>query len=203
LLSQLPALLAALPQPRPLRMLGLTSCESGEGVSTVAAQLSTLLARTGHGRVLLVDANLAAPAAHVFFGLRQGPGLVEVLLDDVAPADVVQPSGVANLAILAAGQASGRLAQAQEALFQPGTLEALKTDFDLVVFDLPACRSGPFPVRLGGLLDGVLLVIEAERASRDVIGREKELLVGANVPLLGAVLNKRRQYVPGWLRRYL
>jgi Mrp family chromosome partitioning ATPase len=169
----------------------------------VTAHLAAALAGSGQGRVLLVDANLARPAGHTFFGLASGPGLVEVLLEGAAPADVIQSSGVANLAVLAAGQPAGRLVQAQEALAQPGTVQTLKTDFDVVVFDLPASHCGPFTARLAGQLDGVLLVIEAEAAPRDVVGREKELLAGASVPLLGAVLNKRRQYVPGWLRRCL
>jgi Mrp family chromosome partitioning ATPase len=196
-------LLSALPAPPEDSpggpILGLTSCDCGEGVSTVAAQLAGAAASAGLGRVLLVDANLARPAAHRFFGLGPRPGLVEVLLDGAVPADVIQASGLPSLSVLAAG----RLVQAQEALALGGALQALKPDFELVVVDLPECRSGPLAARLAAQLDGVLLVIEAEGPRPEAVEREKELLVQAGAPLLGAVLNKRRQYLPRWLERYL
>jgi Mrp family chromosome partitioning ATPase len=185
------------------RTLGLTSSASGEGVSTVAAQLAVAAARFGMGRVLLVDANLARPAAHRAFGLDPGPGLAELLLEGQARADVLQPAGIEHLAVLTAGRLGGRLAQAQEALVQGAILEALKAEFDLVMFDLPASRAGPFTARLAARLDAVLLVVEAEKAPHETVQREKELLARAGAPLLGAVLNKRRQYLPDWLQRRL
>ncbi len=191
---------AGAPAPR---TLGLTSCTAGEGVSTVAAQLAWAAASAGTTRTLLVDANLARPTGHTFFAVEACPGLVDVLLDGAAPAEVIQPTARANLFVLAAGQSAGRLAQAQEALAQESALANLRADFDLVILDLPASASSPLTARLGGLLDGVLLLIGAEGPRRDVVQREKELLAGAGVPLLGAVLNRRRHYLPGWLRRCL
>ncbi len=47
-----------------LRTLGVTSCSRGEGVSTLAAGLAATAAVLGDARVLLIDANFAAPAAH-------------------------------------------------------------------------------------------------------------------------------------------
>jgi Mrp family chromosome partitioning ATPase len=170
----------------------------------VAAQLAAAAARCRAGGVLLVDANLARPAAHKVFALQGGPGLAEILLKGEPPAGVLQPSGLANLTVLAAGLpagAPGRLAQALDAL--PGALQALQSDFELVVLDLPACSAGPLTARLAGQLDGVLLVIAAEGTRREAVQREKDLLAQANARLLGAVLNKWRRYTPGWLQRYL
>ena len=72
-----------------------------------------------------------------------------------------------------------------------------------MVFDMPAAGRLGFLVRLASLVDGVLLVVEAERVRWEVARRPIEQLTRANVHLLGAVLNKRRQHVPNWLYRTL
>src|SRR5437763_2361808 len=77
------------------RALGVTSCRRGEGVSTVAACLAATAAASGQGPVLLVDADLARPAAHSLLGVSPAPGLSEALADRSVPP-VVQPSPVAG-----------------------------------------------------------------------------------------------------------
>ena len=186
----------------PLRTLGLTSCAGGEGVSTVAAQLACAAASSGLGRVLLVDANLARPSVHHLFALESWPGLAEVLLEAVPVGDLIQPTGVANLAVLAAGRVGERLSRLHAAL-EETPLEALQEGFDLIVFDLPATTAGPSTARLAARLGGAMLVIEAESTPSDSALREAELLAQAGVRLLGVVFNKQRQYVPSWLNRHL
>src|SRR5438552_3819037 len=87
---------------RPLRTLGLTGCAGGEGVSTVAARLAAEAAVTRREPVLLVDANLTHPTAHQLLEVQPGPGLAEVLGGTAELPDVVQPSPVARLSVLAA-----------------------------------------------------------------------------------------------------
>ena len=82
-------------------------------------------------------------------------------------------------------------------------LNEYKRHFTLLVIDIPAPTELNGSVCLASQLDGVVLVIEAERADGRVALRTKQQLVDANVNLLGVVLNKRRQHVPGWLYRRL
>jgi Mrp family chromosome partitioning ATPase len=52
-------------------------------------------------------------------------------------------------------------------------------------------------------VDGVVLVVEADRTKRDQIQRAQRTIEMANGNLLGLVLNKRRYVVPRWLYRKL
>jgi capsular exopolysaccharide synthesis family protein len=184
------------------RTLGLTSCASGEGVSTVAAQLAITAASAGQ-RVLLLDANLERPSLHRLFALKRGPGFAHALGEDSRLEDVIQSSALPNLSVLTAGQVDTDMAPCQDTAALAAFVGAAKRAFPLVVFDLPALARTNFTARLAGLLDGVVLVVEAERVRRALVRHEKEMLEQAGTVLLGAVLNKRRQYVPTWLSRFL
>lgn len=180
-----------------LRTIGLTSSQSGEGVSTVAAQLAATAASGSDHRILLVDANLGRPKLHRTFDCPLSPGLGEVLVRPSCAAAAIRPTAVPNLSVLPAGEAPNRALIDAAELTE--ALEAIRNGQDLVVFDLPAAGLSSFALRIAGLLDGVILVVEAERIRWEVAQRAKQLLVRANAQLLGAVLNKRREHVPTWL----
>lgn len=184
-----------------LRTLGLTSSEPGEGVSTVAAQLAVVAATGSPYRVLLVDANLARPTVHRLFELPLTPGLADVVSDPTGASEAIRPTALPNLSVLCAGKSEssawldgGELSEA---------FEAVRTGHDLVVVDLPAVGQSSAALRWARLLDGVILVVEAERVRGEVVQRVKQRLAGANATLLGAVLNKQREHLPGWLNRNL
>jgi len=188
---------------RALRTLGLTSCSSGEGVSTVASQLAATAATYGDRQVLLVDCNLSRPSVQQTFEVDLSPGLAEVLRNDRQLADAVQSSPVANLSVITAGDLDGAVAKAYDSAGLFEVVAALEREFELVVFDMPAAGQASSAISLAGLLDGVLLVVEAERVRWEVAQRAQEVLTRAGARLLGAVLNKRRQHVPDWLYRTL
>lgn len=185
-----------------LRMLGVTSCYRGEGVSTVASQLAVAGATAGGLPVLLVDANLARPVVHRTFAVSPSPGWSDVLGDPRQVNVAIRPSGVKNLSVLPAGTPDRRN-WSYEGSGLGDVLKAIRTEFELVIVDLPPVGQTSAAMRLAGWMDGVLLVVEAERVRYEVAQRTRELLGRSNVHLLGAVLNKRRQYVPNWLYRTL
>ena len=185
----------------PITTLGVTSCYPGEGVSTVAVQLSVAAAATGM-RVLLVDLNWKRPTIHETFGVARGPGLSEALASEGRQAPPVQASEIPNLSLLTVGNFVGDFNLVVSLETMAGLIRSLQ-DYDLVVFDLcESVEAGP-SLSLSSLLEGVLLVIEAERVRWEVALRVKELLVRSGVNVLGAVLNKRRQRIPRWLYRTL
>jgi Mrp family chromosome partitioning ATPase len=190
--------------PDPLRAVGLTSCHRGEGVSTVAAALARTAAAFGEQTVLLVDfnlADLAGPGAAERFGLDDGPGVTEVLAGSATWQAAVQPAAGENLWILPAGAL--RDGRAADAATLPALMGDLTNQFDLVLFDLPAAGTASAVLRVGRHLDGVLLVVEAERIRREVAARATDQLEAAGCRVLGAVLNKRREHVPAWLYRLM
>ena len=129
-----------------------------------------------------------------------GPGLAELALKEAVISDVLHVcSRPENLAILLAGEAAGEPARVYRSSVLVDVVNTLRRDFCLIVVDLPEANLASPLVRLSGFLDGVLLVVAANGVRREAARRTKELLTRSEVPLLGAVLNKRRQELPRWL----
>lgn len=190
--------LGATDTSRPIRSLGVTSCSRGEGVTTVAAQLAATAARSLGLPVVLVDCNCANPGVHRAFDLPIGPGLRGALSETRPVSEFVQPSSVANLSLLTAGGPGQGTALELNSPNVACLLGELKQEFSLLIVDLPAIGHG-VAAGIGALLDGLLLVVEAEKVRWEAAQRTTASLRGAGGNLLGVVMNKRKYHVPDWL----
>jgi Mrp family chromosome partitioning ATPase len=82
-------------------------------------------------------------------------------------------------------------------------LQALSAVFDYTLINCPSIKNSYEAAMLAPGVDGVVLVVEADRTKRDQIQRAQRTIEMANGNLLGLVLNKRRYVVPRWLYRKL
>jgi protein-tyrosine kinase len=178
----------------PLRAIGLLGCAGQEGVSTVAGALAAEAAATLRAPVLLVDGHFARPATQ--FEL----GLAEALRDGTPLAELIRPTSVPGLSLLAAGTADD-LSAAGSAGWA-GLVEALKDEFALVVWDLPPADAAGPAADVAARLDGLVLVVEAERTPLETV-RRAAVALQSRGHLLGVVLNKRPTHTPDWLNRFL
>jgi protein-tyrosine kinase len=173
------------------RTIGVTSCESGEGVSTVAVNLAVCGAHSGC-RVLLVDANTMSPSLARTLLVAPRPGLAELLTGDADLHECIYTTATEGLSVLPAGPLSAADQADYDWTRLRPIINQLTADHQLVIFDLPPVNAlSPCPV-IASLLDGVLLVVEAEHTGSDAALRGKRQLCAANVKLLGVVLNKGR-----------
>ena len=77
-------------------------------------------------------------------------------------------------------------------------LQSLAAKFDLLIVDLsPLDVAGA--LEWATLLDGIVIVVEAERVRWQMAARSIAVLEQAGGNVLGTVINKRRDYVPQWL----
>ncbi len=195
-------LLASLNNPEdPQAAMAVTSYHRGEGTSTVAANLSAALAQLTGKRVLLVDTNLMNPSVHQIFGIHQSPGLIELFQNGNTEAIPIQHSPVKNLDLLPSGQGAFNLSSIYESPLLDQMMAAWRKEYSFVIFDWPALNETTAGIRMAGMMDAALLVIEAERTRWEVLLRPREMLVHGGIKACGAVLNKRRFYIPGWLYR--
>jgi Mrp family chromosome partitioning ATPase len=164
----------------------------------VAAQLAATAARSLGLPVVLVDCNCANPGVHRAFDVPIGPGLRDALAETGPVREFLQPSSVANLSLLTAGTPGPGTGLTFNSPNLSCLLGELNQEFNLVIVDLPAIGQG-VAAGIGALLDGLVLVVEAEKVRWEVAQRTTASLRGAGANLLGVVMNKRKYHVPDWL----
>jgi capsular exopolysaccharide synthesis family protein len=201
-----------------IKTLLFSSSTEGEGSSTVLVNFAIMLASEG-GRVLVVDANLRKPSLHHVFNVEKGNGLAELILKRGVLASLVKRTQYDHLSLITAGKfESGPLVPRgpkavdsgrynPSVLFESKVLESLIQEMraaaDWVLFDSPAINAFNDAIALGSKVDGVVMVVEAEKVRWEVAQRAKTLLEKGNANVIGAVLNKRHYYIPEWLYKTL
>ena len=174
------------------KLVGVTSCGRGAGVSSVAAGLASSLSETGDGNVLLVDMNIQGGAAQQFYKGKPGCGVDDVLkVEDRKEARVQENLYVAAEPVTSSDQLPAALPK-----HLLGLIPKLKaSDYDYIIFDMPAVTQTSMTPRLARLMDMVLLVIESEKTNQNVAKKVISLLAESEANV-SAVLNKTRSYVP-------
>ena len=75
-------------------------------------------------------------------------------------------------------------------------VEALRANYDWVVVDGAPVTVYSDAGILAGWVDGVVLVVEAERTRAEVVTQAKRALEEAGAHIFGAVLNRQRYHIP-------
>lgn len=179
------------------KLVGVTSCDHGAGVTTLASGLAAALSKTGDGTALLVDMNTADGRTHSFYRGKPGCGPTEIP-DESQEADAgFNP----NLSLTPAPQDQrkhDRLARLLPPSFNHLVPKLKATEYDYIVFDMPRVSPRSVTPRLSGQMDIVLMVIESERTGQQRANRAMSLMREARATVV-AVLNKCRDYVPARL----
>ncbi len=172
----------------PLNRLLITSALPQEGKSFLTSNLSVLIAATG-SRLLIIDADLRRPNLHKLFELENTQGLSTVLAGIHSFDECVIETHVPNLHVLLAGPTPPNPAELLGSERMTELLDSITT-YDMILIDSPPVNVVADPLMLSSLVDGVLVIIEANATSRSLVARTRDLLMEVNANVLGAVVNK-------------
>jgi capsular exopolysaccharide synthesis family protein len=188
---------------RPIQTLAVASSVSGEGASTIAAGLAISLAENGAGEILLVDCNFRSPSLDRRLGVEGRPGLTDAVLADADPAEFTTPSGLPALTVMTSGNFR---ADSSRVLASDGFktfLADMSHSYSLVILDSAPINGSRDTTILSTLVDGLLLVIQAERTNYEVIAKAQERIASGGGNIIGTALNRRRYHIPEALYRRL
>jgi len=186
-------------------MVSMVSAVEGEGTTTVLVNLARLLEDELHRRIVVVDANLMAPALHLEYGVPLAPGLADVLRGDTSLREAVHVVGGGTFAVLPAGSADPRdqgVLLADSRL--PTVLDQLKREsFNVCLIDCPAMLGSPESAALARHADTTYCIVRAERTRREVVEKSVSRLRSSGCNLGGVILNRALFHVPRFLYRLL
>lgn len=171
------------------RIIAVTSAQAHEGKTTTSHAIAGGFGRLGM-RVLLVDADLRRPAAHVGAGLQNARGLTDLLTSNDSVASAVTRYDEGAFDLLPSGPPPPSPAELLSSPRMAALLEEASAQYDLVVIDSPPVLGLADAPMLAALADGTIFVIEADRGRGGQARAALRRLRAHGPALIGAVLAK-------------
>ncbi len=168
----------------------ITSANPGEGKTLTAVNLALSISHQVNHTVLLVDADLRKPSIHSLLGFHVEKGLSDYLKNGSVISDLLVNPGIEKLVILPGGKPVPNSAELLGAPAMGALVKEMKERYPdrFIIFDGSSLLSSADALVFSRFVDGILVVVEAERTSRKDFRRALELL--KDKPVLGTILNK-------------
>jgi capsular exopolysaccharide synthesis family protein len=171
-----------------LKCIAVSSPLPQEGKTTTLSNLAVTLSQAGK-KVLVVDSDLRKPRQHKIFKLLNVHGLSSYLAGTMDLNSLIKPTAVPNLFLINAGPIPPNPIELLGSEKMTALIGDLRKQFDYVLFDTPPLLAVTDGLVLGAKLDGLILVVWAERTSREALKRAREKLDMAKIKTLGVILN--------------
>lgn len=173
-------------------VVAFTSANSGEGVTHVTRSLVNELAKAESNTVAQINARflrkLYEPTVESLRESRVRPdGAAQTNVCDIGPTNRSLPLH----------DKPGRWESSWQ--YRRDCIDLLRREFDYAVVDCPSLRESGDVLSIAPFVDGIVMVIEANRTRAEQIRHAERNIETAQGKLLGYVLNKRTYEVPAWL----
>jgi uncharacterized protein involved in exopolysaccharide biosynthesis/Mrp family chromosome partitioning ATPase len=176
----------------------VTGSVAMEGVAVVCRHM--IHAAAGDvSRILLIEADPHAGRK----GEAGNPpqGLSDVVMGKCGESDSIYATDIKGVSYMPPGRSVAEVDHAVAAKAFETLVQSLRKRFDMIVIDAPPLVRCPQYIPASSAIDGVVLVVSAEKTRREVVHRALASLKATQATVKGVVLNRRRHYTPGWLYR--
>jgi succinoglycan biosynthesis transport protein ExoP len=186
---------------RPLQMIYISSPGAGDGKTSIAANLATVIAQGGK-KVILLDADMRQPKVHTMFNLTNEKGLSDVFRKSLDLWDVIVPIDD-YLSVIPCGNPPPNPTDLLGSQKMDSILEDLVGTTGVIIIDGPPLLVAEAAV-LARKVDGVLIVVRHGYTHRRSTQASVEQLQRANAHILGVVVNRLSHATEGYyqMREY-
>lgn len=172
----------------PHRAIVVTSPNPREGKTTVTLSLAISLAQSGK-RVIVVDTDLRRPRIHKALDRTNASGVTTVLVGAQSVRDAVQATGVPGLDLLASGPIPPNPSELLHTTQFGDLIRELTRLYDHVLFDSPPLTVVTDAAVLAPQVDGTVLVVHAQKTTRDALRSALRQLQDVSAHITGGVMN--------------
>ena len=176
----------------PAQKIMLTSAIPGEGKSTIATSMATILTNGGDRRVVLIDGDLRRPKIHKLLGGGDiSKGISSYVNDGSLDIDdILIAHKVKGLYYITSGPIVNDPVKILASDRMKILVKQLSDEFDYVVLDAPPILGFPDGVILSSYSDGVVFVMKQASSSKSEIQEALDNLRSTNgTRILGIVMN--------------
>jgi Mrp family chromosome partitioning ATPase len=198
-------------------VIGITSAVPRQGNSTLATLLSLTIMENesryfgsalsgemnqlkNQNGVLLIDAQVRHPSLHTMLEVPARKGLNDLLTSDVPLEEVIKEVEHSKLNLITIGDETGfRYTQSMLEKFHQFLRKTIENRYEFIFVDIPPILHYAEGLALSNLCDGMIFIVSAGRARLEVVKEAKRLMERSRVPVFGAILNRRKYYIPDWI----
>lgn len=194
--------LEALLPETPHKVIQFLASNHGEGVSTIVREYAWLVTAQLGKSALIIDACHSGGGQRAFFGVEIAAGWEQAVQDLVAMEGAITQVGRTSLYVSSYSCPPTKAVSTTTYTQMKTFFARLREKFDFVLIDSPPATTGT-TVIYKHCVDGVILVVEAERTRWPVVENVRKKILDNGNSILGMVLNKRRNHVPDWIYKRL
>ena len=184
------------------RVVAIVGVHTGPESSSLACEFARLVAGRLLKKVLLLAA-YPSPYPNAIFTGAGSEGWEDVVEGRASLDDVIAPSSDDGLQVGNMSVSEGSLPSVLASSGLSGIIDSLRERFDLVLVDAPPLAASSDAALLSPAMDGTVVVVEAGKTRWQVARNGIEQIQAQGGTVLGTILNKRRQYIPGFIYRKL
>ena len=171
------------------RILLVTSTSSGEGKSTLAANLAEMFAMRGN-RVLLIDGDLRKQTDGQMLGAKRGDGLIELVHGKKTEEEVLRKMKGSSMWFLGGSRPAKNPVSVLSSGKLPAFLKNMREKMDYIVIDTPPCGMFQDAGIFAEYADSILYVVKYDSVPQREIRAGFSSLGGRNTSFLGYVFNE-------------
>lgn len=179
------------------KLVAVTGLSEGAGASTIASGLAKSFSEIKDAKVLLVDLSSYHPEDSPLLGEVPQHSLNWALQMASHSKFKESPQKLYYASAMARRDDSGLTTFTPHHLYEL-IPELQASEFDYIIFDMPAIDQTSRTLTMAGLMDKVILVLDAENTSRDALKWGYSELARGRADV-SCVFNKTRAHVPGWV----
>lgn len=172
-------------------LIGITSAAPNAGKSFVASNLAAAMSRIATNEIVLVDFDLQRASIAEIFGLQDGPGVIEYLLNETDRlADIARQVEGTSLTLVPALPRSINSAELIASARFSALISSLRQlgENPTIICDLPPLFVSDDAMLAAQHLDGVIMVVEQGVTTKKQL--EASLALLHPVKLIGTVFNR-------------
>ncbi|MGB0910958.1 MAG: hypothetical protein ACPGYT_11400 [Nitrospirales bacterium] len=182
-----------------LQFMGL---HENAGTSTIVREFAKLWAARKRKSVMIIDAYRDQPQ-YEHFGLNSLPSLEQSFQEERNLSEAIHHVGTTQMFISSLYSPLGRHRSGNAIPAQESIFASIRHRFDTILIDTPPISTSIDGLSLCKQVDGVVLVIEAEKSRSAVIQHVKDRIIKGGGTLLGLVFNKQHHYIPKRVYQWL
>ena len=173
---------------QPIKTLLISSADTEDGKTSIAANLAVIIAQGEH-KVILIDSDLRKPNIHNFFGMSNDYGLSDVFRGKLSIEDATKEWSGGKVSVITAGAPPPNPSELLGSKKMIQILEYLESQADVVIIDGPPFLVADAAV-LSAKVDGVLLVVRANFTHQPAIKAMMDQVTRSGARVLGVALNR-------------